>query len=112
MTINTPIDEPSKYEEMFNNAMKNINKKQFGNAPDISQIGEEVNKSDKTEPSNNILIVSDMDILTHNYFHYFDTFWDARDCQANAIVRMPKTEQKKCQLLDIISMQHDCILWK
>lgn len=94
MPINTPIDEPSEYEEMFNEALKNINKKQLGKAPDISQIGEEVNKGDKSEPANNILVVSQQDNLTHNYFHYFDLYWDARDCQSNAILRMPKTTQE------------------
>ena len=94
MPINTPVDEPSEYEDMFNEAMKNINKKANKKNLDLSQVGEEVNKSDKTEPSNNILVVSEQDNLTHNYFHYFDHFWDARDCQSNAIIRMPKTNQE------------------
>ena len=94
MPINTPFDEPSEYEDMFNEAMKNINKKANKKNLDLSQVGEEVNKSDKTEPSNNILVVSEQDNLTHNYFHYFDHFWDARDCQSNAIIRMPKTNQE------------------
>lgn len=42
--------------------------------------------------SNNIIIYTVKDNLTHNYFHYFDMYWDAGDCMSSVTLKMPKTD--------------------
>lgn len=42
--------------------------------------------------SNNIVIYTVKDNLTHNYFHYFDMYWDAGDCMSSVTLKMPKTD--------------------
>ena len=44
------------------------------------------------EASNNIIILTRQDNITHNYFHYFEHYWDAGDCMSTVILKMPKTD--------------------
>ena len=44
------------------------------------------------DASNNIIIHTVKDNLTHNYFHYFSMYWDAGDCMSSVVLKMPKTD--------------------
>lgn len=44
------------------------------------------------EGSNNIIVLTLADNITHNYFHYFDLYWDAGDCMSSVTLKMPKTD--------------------
>lgn len=44
-------------------------------------------------PYNKIVIHTEKDNLVHNYFHYFDMYWDAGDCISSAILKLPKTDK-------------------
>lgn len=96
MTINTPIDEKSEYEDFFKDIMKAIDKshgkEDIATPDDISKMGETLNNQDNKEPVNNIMVVSEQDNLVHNYFHYFEMFWDALDCLSTIILRLPKSD--------------------
>lgn len=96
MPINKPINEESEYDEFFQDIMKAIEKshgKEALSTPDdISKIGEQVNNQDNKEAVNNIMVVSEVDNLVHNYFHYFEMSWDALDCLSTIILRLPKTD--------------------
>ncbi|MBR3208657.1 MAG: hypothetical protein IKF82_00155 [Bacilli bacterium] len=48
---------------------------------------------DETEASNNVIVHTVDDNLIHNYFHYFDLYWDAGDPMSSLILRFPKTDQ-------------------
>ena len=50
-----------------------------------------------SEPSNNIVVYTRQDNLTHNYFHYFDLYWDAGDCLSSVTLKMPKTDTGNTQ---------------
>jgi hypothetical protein len=43
-------------------------------------------------PYNRIVIHTEKDNLVHNYFHYFDMYWDAGDCMSSVILKLPKTD--------------------
>ena len=43
-------------------------------------------------PYNKIVIHTEKDNLVHNYFHYFDMYWDAGDVMSSAILKLPKTD--------------------
>ena len=44
-------------------------------------------------PYNKIVIHTEKDNLVHNYFHYFDMYWDAGDPMSNVILKLPKTNK-------------------
>lgn len=46
----------------------------------------------ETNPSNQIVIHTEKDNLVHNYFHYFDMYWDAGDCLSSVTLKLPKTD--------------------
>ena len=59
----------------------------------IETINLQENYDNQTEDgSNNIIIYTVKDNLTHNYFHYFDMYWDAGDCMSSVTLKMPKTD--------------------
>ena len=59
----------------------------------MEKIGEAVNEADSNkEGANNIIVMTKSDNLTHNYFHYFECWWDANNCLSGVILRMPKSE--------------------
>ena len=56
-------------------------------------IAEQVaDQEDKIE--NEILVLTRDDGLVHNYFHYFECYWDALDCLSTVILRFPKTDRE------------------
>ena len=60
---------------------------------DMGKIGDAVNEATKDkEGANNIIVMTKDDNLTHNYFHYFECWWDANNCLSGVILKMPKTE--------------------
>ena len=60
---------------------------------DPSKIGDAVNQASKhNEGANNIIVMTKDDNLTHNYFHYFECWWDANNCLSGVIIKMPKSE--------------------
>ena len=46
----------------------------------------------ESNPSNQIVIHTEEDNLVHNYFHYFEMYWDAGDCLSSVILKLPKTD--------------------
>lgn len=70
-----------------------IDTSQLGTTTDITNLNETVNQlSLEQKPANNIIVLAKRDNVTHNYFHYFELYWDARDCLSSIIIRMPKTD--------------------
>ena len=45
-----------------------------------------------SNPSNQIIVHTELDNLVHNYFHSFELYWDAGDALSNAIIKLPKTD--------------------
>ena len=69
-----------------------IDTSQLGTTTDITNLNETVNQlSLEQKPANNVIVLAKRDNVTHNYFHYFELYWDARDCLSSIIIRMPKT---------------------
>lgn len=59
----------------------------------ITNINLEENlKNQETNPANQVVIHTVGDNLTHNYFYYFDLYWDAGDPLSSATLKMPKTD--------------------
>lgn len=54
-------------------------------------------KEEAKENSNNIIVHTTEDNLVHNYFYYFDLYWDAGDVMSSAVIRYPKTDQGNTQ---------------
>ena len=70
-----------------------IDTSQLGTTANIENLNETVNQlSQDQKPANNIIVLAKRDNVTHNYFHYFELYWDARDCLSSIIIRMPKTD--------------------
>ena len=70
-----------------------IDTSQLGTTANIENLNETVNQlSQEQKPANNIIVLAKRDNITHNYFHYFELYWDARDCLSSIIIRMPKTD--------------------
>ena len=70
-----------------------IDTSQLGTTTDITNLNETVNQlSLEQKPANNVIVLAKRDNVTHNYFHYFELYWDARDCLSSIIIRMPKTD--------------------
>lgn len=42
---------------------------------------------------NEILVLTRDDGLVHNYFHFFDCYWDAGDCLSLVTLKFPKTDR-------------------
>ena len=61
----------------------------------IEDIGEKVNEFEKDpEGANKILLLTKDDNLIHDYFHYFECWWDASNCLSGVLMKMPKTEEE------------------
>ncbi len=70
-----------------------VDTSQLGTTTTIENLNETVNQLDQEQkPANNIIVLAKRDNVTHNYFHYFELYWDARDCLSSIIIRMPKTD--------------------
>jgi len=46
----------------------------------------------ESEPSNQVIIHTEADNLVHNYFHFFNMYWDSKDPLSSAILKLPKTD--------------------
>ena len=85
--MNTYKIEDSRFKEL------DIDTSQLGTTTNIENLNETVNQlSQDQKPGNNIIVLAKRDNVTHNYFHYFELYWDARDCLSSIIIRMPKTD--------------------
>ena len=74
-------------------AALDVDTSQLGTTTNIENLNETVNQlSQEQKPGNNIIVLAKRDNITHNYFHYFKLYWDARDCLSSIIIRMPKTD--------------------
>lgn len=60
----------------------------------IENLNEQIN-IDKQDPKtfNQVILLTEKDNIVHNYFHYFEMYWDAGDCMSSAIVKFPKTKK-------------------
>lgn len=77
----------SRFEDL------DIDTSQLGTTTTIENLNETANQlSQDKKPANNIVVLAKRDNVTHNYFHYFELYWDARDCLSSIIMRMPKTD--------------------
>ena len=63
---------------------------------DITKIPQVANEkaADDTEPVTSIMVVTSDDNLIHNYFHSFETSWDATNCLQIVTLKMPKMGQQ------------------
>lgn len=57
---------------------------------------ENLNNQDPN-PANQVLVHTVQDNLVHNYFHYFDLYWDAGDPLSSAVLKLPKTDTGNTQ---------------
>ena len=89
--INSQRENKSIYEAMFDQAIKDMNKHTSNH---VKNIGQSINSSQNEKAANNIVLITKLDNLVHNYFHYFEVYWDANDCQSQVIVRFPKTNSE------------------
>lgn len=73
---------------------KKTNKNKKEKKITIENLNEAIN-IDKQDPKTfkQVIIHTEKDNLIHNYFHYFDMYWDARDCMSSAKVKFPKTKK-------------------
>lgn len=69
-----------------------------GNVSSISSIedlGKKANEQQKDpQGANKILLMTKDDNLIHDYFHYFECWWDASNCLSGVLLKMPKTEEE------------------
>lgn len=81
---NDYYEPPNKYENLalrtFDSAGQNL-----------SNLNEVQDNEDDIK--NEMLILTRDDGLVHNYFHYFECYWDAGDCLATVILKFPKTDR-------------------
>ena len=85
--MNTYKVENSRFADL------DVDTSQLGTTTNIENLNETVNQlSQEQKPGNNIIVLAKRDNVTHNYFHYFELYWDARDCLSSIIIRMPKTD--------------------
>lgn len=85
--MNTYKIKDSRFKEL------DLDTSQLGTTTNIENLNETVNQlSQDPKPANNIIVLAKRDNVTHNYFHYFELYWDARDCLSSIIIRMPKTD--------------------
>lgn len=56
----------------------------------LDDIAKAVNQQESNDPINNITVITADDNLIHNYFTSMDISWDASNCLASAIIKMPK----------------------
>ena len=89
--INSQRENKSIYEAMFDQAIKDMNKHTSNH---VKNIGQSINSNQNEKAANNIVLITKLDNLVHNYFHYFEVYWDASDCQSQVIVRFPKTNSE------------------
>ena len=63
-----------------------VDTSQLGTTTTIENLNETVNQlNQEQKPANNIVVLAKRDNVTHNYFHYFELYWDARDCLSSVI---------------------------
>lgn len=85
--MNSHQIQDSRFKEL------DIDTSQLGTTTNIENLNETVNQLSQDEkPANNIIVLAKRDNVTHNYFHYFELYWDAGDCLSSIIIRMPKTD--------------------
>lgn len=86
--MNTHKVQNSRFQDL------DIDTSQLGTTTTIENINETVNQlNQEQKPTNNIIVLAKRDNVTHNYFHYFELYWDARDCLSSVIIKMPKTDE-------------------
>lgn len=86
--MNTYKVQKSRFQDL------DIDTSQLGTTTNIENLNETVNQlSQDQKPANNIIVLAKRDNVTHNYFHYFELYWDARDCLSSVIIKMPKTDE-------------------
>ena len=68
-------------------AALDVDTSQLGTTTNIENLNETVNQlSQEQKPGNNIIVLAKRDNITHNYFHYFELYWDPRDCLSSIII--------------------------
>lgn len=73
---------------------KTKEKEEYNKRTNIVDINLQQNIDNQEDnPYNKILIHTEKDNLVHNYFHYFDMYWDAGDCMSSVILKLPKTDK-------------------
>ena len=91
-------EDPKKIQEYIDNEAKKTSeqkekeKEKRNKRSNIVDINLQENIDNQPDnPYNKIVIHTEKDNLVHNYFHYFDMYWDAGDCMSSAILKLPKT---------------------
>ena len=80
--------EAKKTPEQKEKEKEKRNKK--SNITDVN-LDENLNNQD-SNPSNQVVVHTETDNLVHNYFHYFNLYWDAGDPLSSVIIKLPKTD--------------------
>ena len=80
--------EAKKTAEQKEKEKEKRNKK--SNITDVN-LDENLNNQD-SNPSNQVVVHTETDNLVHNYFHYFNLYWDAGDPLSSVIIKLPKTD--------------------
>ena len=84
-------DQIQKFKDKIKESANNTN----SSISSIENLGQKVNELEKDpQGANKILLVTKDDNLVHDYFHYFECWWDANDCLSGVLLKMPKTEEE------------------
>ena len=93
-------EDPTKIQEYIDTEaektqeQKEKEKKKRNSISSITDVNLQENiDSQEDNPYNKIVIHTEKDNLVHNYFHYFDMYWDAGDCMSGVILKLPKTDK-------------------
>lgn len=85
--MNTYKVKDSRFKDL------DIDTSKLGTTTTIENLNQTVNQlSQDQQPANNIIVLAKRDNVTHNYFHYFEMYWDARDCLSSIIMKVPKMD--------------------
>ena len=85
------IDKEAKKEQKQKDKEKEKRNKK-SSIVDVN-LQENIDKQEDN-PYNKIIIHTEKDNLVHNYFHYFDMYWDAGDCLSSVVLKLPKTNEE------------------
>ena len=84
----------AKAIEDFKNNNSNL-KSMPSSVSSIEDFGQKANELQRDpQGANKILVVTKDDNIVHDYFHYFECWWDANNCLSGVLLKMPKTEEE------------------
>ena len=81
-------NQAKKTEKQLQKEQDARNKK--SNITDVN-LNENLSNQD-VNPFNQVVVHTETDNLIHNYFHYFNLYWDAGDPLSGVIIKLPKTD--------------------